>query len=95
VGKASNKGELEMTDKARGSERAVGDVWKNMLKNGYKGGKVRIHHCENPKSAESLKVKILEKFPNASITIDITRGLCSFYAERGGMLVGYEGSIKK
>ncbi len=95
VGKASNKGELEMTDKTRGAERAVADVFKNMLKNGYTGGKVRIHHCENPQCAESLRIKILEKFPEAPITVDITRGLCSFYAERGGMLVGYEGGIKK
>ena len=95
VGKASNKGELEMTDKTRGAEKALGDVMKNMIKNGYKGGKVRIHHCENLPCAESLKTKLLEKFPDASITIGITRGLCSFYAERGGILVGYEGGIKK
>lgn len=95
VGKASNKGELEMTDKTRGSEKALLDVVKNMIKNGYKGGKARIHHCENPKAAESLKAKLLEKFPEAPITVGITRGLCSFYAERGGILIGYEGGIKK
>ena len=94
VGKASNKGELEMTDKTRGAERSLGDVLKNMLKNGYNGGRVRIHHCENIKSAESLKEKLLEKFPSAKIDISITRGLCSFYAERGGLLVGYEGCAK-
>ena len=94
VGKASNQGELEMTDKTRGSEKAIGDVLKNMLKNGYKGGKVRIHHCENEKSANSLKEKLLEKFPEAKVEISITRGLCSFYAERGGFLVGYEGKSK-
>lgn len=94
VGKASNKGELEMTDKTRGSEKALGDVLKNMIKNGYEGSYVRIHHCENEKAANSLKEKILEKFPEAEIKISITRGLCSFYAERGGILVGYEGSAK-
>jgi fatty acid-binding protein DegV len=31
VGKASNKGELEMTDKTRGSEKALGDVFKNTV----------------------------------------------------------------
>ena len=94
VGKASNKGELEMTDKTRGAEKALGDIVKNMLANGYNGGKVRIHHCENEKSALSLKAKLIEKFPCAKIDISITRGLCSFYAERGGILVGYEGSAK-
>ena len=94
VGKASNKGELEMTDKTRGAEKALGDVVKNMLANGYSGGKVRIHHCENEKSALSLKEKLQAKFPDAKIDISITRGLCSFYAERGGILVGYEGCEK-
>ena len=94
VGKASNKGELEMTDKTRGAERAVTDILKNMLKNGYDGSDVLIHHCENEKSANSLKDKLLAKFPNATVKISTTRGLCSFYAERGGLLVGYTGSAK-
>ena len=94
VGKASNKGELEMTDKTRGSEKALGDVFKNMIKNGYNGGKVRIHHCENEGAAESLKAKVLAKFPTAEIEISTTRGLCSFYAERGGILAAYEGKAK-
>ena len=93
VGRASEKGELEMTDKTRGSERALGDILKNMIKNGFNGGKVRIHHCENPTAAQSLKEKILEKFPDTNIIVSITRGLCSFYAERGGILVGYEIAI--
>ena len=94
VGKASNKGELEMTDKTRGSERAIGDIIKNMLKNGYYGGKARIHHCENLKAAELLRDKLLEKFPSTNIEISINRGLCSFYAERGGVMIAYEGSAK-
>ena len=94
VGKASNKGELEMTDKTRGSERAIGDIIKNMIKNGYNGGKARIHHCENLKSAELLKNKLLEKFPSTNIEISTNRGLCSFYAERGGVMIAYEGSAK-
>lgn len=94
VGKASNKGELEMTDKTRGSERAIGDIVKNMLKNGYEGGKARIHHCDNQKCAQLLKTKLLEKFPSAPIEISINRGLCSFYAERGGVMIGYEGCAK-
>ena len=28
--------------------------------------------------------------PSASVTISTLRGLCSYYAERGGMLVGCE-----
>ena len=39
---------------------------------------------------EMLKKKLLEISPLAKIKIDKTRGLCSFYAEKGGLLVGFE-----
>ena len=54
------------------------------------GGKVRIHHCFNAPAAEKLRNTILEAFPNANVVIDIAHALCSFYAEQGGMLIGYE-----
>ncbi len=94
VGKASDEGTLEVTDKARGTDRALSDILKNMLSNGYTGGKVRIHHCQNIGAAEKLTSMIKEKFQKASIFVQETRGLCSFYAEAGGLLVGYEGGVK-
>lgn len=33
---------------------------------------------------------IREKFAHASIEVLPTSGLCSFYAEEGGLLMGYE-----
>ena len=33
---------------------------------------------------------IKSEFANADVVIGVTRGLCSFYAEQGGMLVGME-----
>ena len=33
---------------------------------------------------------IREKFAQASIEVLPTSGLCSFYAEEGGLLMGYE-----
>lgn len=94
VGKASNEGTLEITDKARGNDRALGDIFKNMLHTGYSGGKVRIHHCRNISAANALAQMIREKFSRATVFIQETRGLCSFYAESGGLLVGYEGDCK-
>lgn len=94
IGKASNEGTLEITDKARGSVKAIADIVKNMLKNGYEGGKVRIHHCRNLNMANNLMEKIKEKFPKAAVIIQETRGLCSFYAESGGLLIGFEGMNK-
>ena len=94
VGKASNEGTLEITDKVRGADKAVVTVFKNMLSTGFKGGPVLIHHCQNLASAEQLAGMVKEKFRSAVVTIRETRALCSFYAESGGLLVGYEGAAK-
>jgi DegV family protein with EDD domain len=91
VGKASNEGTLEVTNKARGGTKALSSIVENMLSSGYIGGKLRIHHCANPNAAESLKKEILSLYPRADISIIKTRILCSFYAEQGGLLVGFEG----
>ena len=94
LGKASNEGTLEITNKVRGSEKVLTEIIKNMKISGYNGGKVRIHHCKNEYAAHTLKDKIKDTFPNASILIQKTGALCSFYAESGGLLVGFEGGVK-
>ncbi len=91
IGKASAEGTLEVTNKARGNSKAVPEIFKNMLKNGYNGGNVHIHHCCNISSANELSDMICKNFENAIVKIRETRALCSFYAEKGGLLVGYEG----
>lgn len=91
IGKASDEGTLEITNKSRGAKKAILDIVENMKKAGYKGERVKIHHCENLDVANSVKELILKLYPKAIIEIGKTRGLCSFYAERGGILVGYEG----
>ncbi len=90
VGKASDKGELEPLEKPRGEKKAIETIFKTLQKLGYKGAKIRIAHCFNLKEAENLKEKILDKFPLANITIYPCGGLCSFYAEKGGLLIGFE-----
>ena len=90
VGRASTIGTLEMICKSRGPQNAAKDILENMIGDGYKGGKVRIHHANNLAAAELLKTKILEKFPDAPIEMAMTGGLCSFYAEQGGLLAGFE-----
>ncbi len=90
VGKASNVGTLEPLSKVRGEAKALAEILDLLIKNGFKGGKIRIDHCENKTAAEKLKEMIKDNFQNADVKIDITYGLCSFYAEKGGMLVGYE-----
>ncbi|MBQ7025344.1 MAG: fatty acid-binding protein DegV, partial [Peptococcaceae bacterium] len=60
---------------------------------GYKGGKIRISHCCNESSAQKLKELIQAEFKKAKIEIGKTRGLCSYYAEKGGLLIGFEKNL--
>lgn len=90
IGRASDVGTLEMICKSRGPLNAANDILANMIGDGYKGGRVKLHHANNVASADLLKTKILEKFPEAEIDIAPAGGLCSFYAEQGGLLVGFE-----
>ena len=90
VGKASNVGDLQPLDKARGEQKAITSIINCMHEEGYWGGKVRIAHCQNEKVAESLKSLITNEFAKADVEIYACRGLCSFYAEKGGVLVGFE-----
>ncbi len=90
VGKASEEGTLEPLNKCRGEKKALPTMVELMNKIGYKGGKVRIAHCLNLEAAQKLKALILEKFASAQIEICKCGGLCSFYAEKGGLLVGFE-----
>ena len=94
IGKASNEGTLEITDKPKGEKKALSTILKNMLASGYSGGHVRIHLCENEKAAHTLRNMIKDIYPTAKVDVDTTKGLCSFYAERGGLLVGFEGDSK-
>ena len=63
---------------------------QSILNAGYRGGKVRIHHAENPEAAGTLAASLRGHFPEADIEIRPCRGLCSYYAERGGVIVAFE-----
>ncbi|MBQ8039828.1 MAG: DegV family protein [Lachnospiraceae bacterium] len=90
VGEASDKGELGILDKCRGEKKALASILSNMKKFGYRGGKVTLGHCANEGVSVKLKEMILNEFTNAQIEVHHLRGLCSFYAEKGGILVGCE-----
>ncbi len=90
VGKASTEGTLEPTNKCRGEKKAIEAIVNHLKEQGFRQGKIRIAHCFNESGATELKHKILKVFPKADIKIYKTNGLCSFYAEKGGLLVGYE-----
>lgn len=91
VGCASDVGTLQPDHKCRGTKKALETIVKDMVEKGYRGGKVILDHVYNPDAAQALKEKILAQFPDADVRIGLCGGLCCFYAEQGGLLVGYEG----
>lgn len=90
VGKASDRGTLEPTNKCRGEGKSLDAILSHLKANGLSGGKVRIAHCMNENAARTLRQSILAEFPRADVQIHSCRGLCSYYAEKGGLLVGFE-----
>ena len=90
VGKASAKGTLEPTNKCRGQQKSLEALAENMIGAGLQKGIVRIAHCQNEGAAKSLKEALLARCPQADIQIHTLRGLCSYYAEKGGLLIGFE-----
>ena len=90
VGEASETGTLELLQKARGPKKSLQAAYEELVKAGYSGGRIVMAHRSNEKFCQQLSDLILERFPQADIKILPTSGLCSFYAEDGGLLMGYE-----
>lgn len=89
VGDVGDEG-LHPTNKCRGEKCAVKEILNNMKRLGYKGGRLIIDHCFNEETAAKVKEAVRGEFPGADIIIAATRGLCTFYAERGGLIIGFE-----
>lgn len=90
LGIRSEKGEIEMSDRVRGVKRSLKRFIKDMTKHDINGQKIEISHVNNKKLAQKLADKLIDKFPEADINIRPTSGLCSFYAEDNGLIVGFE-----
>ena len=90
VGKASTQGTLEPTNKCRGEGKSLSAILTNMKEAGLRRGKVRIAHCMNETAAQELKCLIQAELELVDVQIHKCRGLCSYYAEKGGLLVGFE-----
>ena len=90
VGQASREGTFQQQHKSRGEKKGLQALLSLMEELGYRGSKVRINHVFNEGAAQMLKDMILEKYPETQVLVTPTTGLCSFYAERGGIMVGFE-----
>ncbi len=89
IGIGSEQGTIEIKHKLRGSKKALDAIIEDMKERGYNCGKVVISHCRNAEFAESVKTAIQSVWDKAEVKIVHARGLCSFYAEKGGLIIGF------
>ena len=90
IGMASDIGTLEMLHKCRGAKKTIETTYESMVTLGYAGGRVCIAQCQNPTGAGKLRDMLLDTWPAADVNIVPTRGLCAYYAESGGLMIGFE-----
>ena len=90
VGKASEQGTLHQEVIARGARKTITAMYNKILELGYKGGMIVISSCLNDEATRQLKEMLQNTFPNGNFITRPLGGLCSYYAERGGMIVGFE-----
>ena len=90
IGIASDVGTVQPLHKCRGTEKTYRLVLQEMRERGFIGGRVILGHAFQEKGADMMKSMILEEFPSARITVMPLSGLCCYYAEEGGLLIGFE-----
>lgn len=83
------EGRIAVKTKVRGKKKALTALLQIMQENGLCGKEVVISHCFNPLMAEKLRGEIEEAFNGVKVTVMTTRGLNSYYAENGGLIISY------
>ncbi len=85
-------GEITPHHKPRGDKKATETLVEMLKERGfYDGAILRIAHCFGEKPANDLVNAVLKEYPNTKVKIEPTTALCSFYAEAGGLIIGFQG----
>ncbi len=90
IGHASDEGTVELLHNCRGEKRTLRTLVKEMVERGCVGGTVHIDHCLNLKAALGLKAEIEKQIAGTAVQIHPCTALCSYYADKGGLIIGYE-----
>ncbi len=89
-------GQIVPTQKPRGQKKATETLAAMIRERGFSDGSwLRIAHCFGETQAQLLVDAVKKDFPNARYTIEPTTGLCSFYAEEGGLMIAMEGAFNE
>lgn len=92
----AQQGQIVPIHKARGAKKALNTLVEMIVERGFQDGcLLRVAHCFAPETAQALGDAILEKFPGARFQMETTGVLCSYYAEQGGLMIGFEGAYNE
>ena len=87
-------GEITPVHKPRGAKKATQVLVEMMQERGFRDGNLlRIAHCFGEEQALALRDAAKEGWPNLRFMLEPTTALCSFYAEAGGLMIGFEGGF--
>ena len=90
LGCASQEGTIKIVGPTRGEKKMYKKVVDCMAADGFNEGLVYIDHVDNEAAANDLKSAICARWPHATFRIIPCGGLCSYYAEESGLIIGYE-----
>ncbi len=89
-------GTIVPIQKPRGAKKATETLVSMIKERGFKdGNRIRVAHCFAEPQANALKEALLAEFPNMHFHLELTSALCSFYAEEGGLIIGFEGKFNE
>ena len=87
-------GQITTVAKPRGAKKATQTLVSMIKERGfYDGATLRIAHCFGEEQANALIDAVKAEFPNTCAIVEPTGALCSFYAEQGGLMIGFEGGF--
>lgn len=87
-------GELNPVFKPRGPRKTTQTLVEMVRERGFQdGGVIRVAHCFAEEAAQALREAVLKEFPHAKFHLERTTALCSYYAEVGGLIIGFEGAF--
>lgn len=90
IASVTSTGEIKPVSKCRGDKKVIQEFMNQLKINNYSGNKLYISHVNNISLAQEIKKSILNVYSNAKIKIRKTKAICSYYAEKGGILIGFE-----
>lgn len=89
LGSATDQGTMKIVGPTRGEKKMCAKIIATMQNDGFTGGDVFIDHVNNPEGAQKLAECIKSVSPESECHIMPCRGLCSYYAEVNGLIIGY------